>query len=168
MRFLIDTNILLHAANGSSPFHKIAREFLQHHLRVRTGWCLSWPIINEFLRVSTHWRVFAKPLSAKQALDFIAGFVELEEVAILAATDRHFAVLRTVVQEIGPAAAGNLFHDIHTATLMREHGVPEIVTADKDFLQFPFLSVKNPLQAHKANRESQASVFLPERVATVE
>jgi predicted nucleic acid-binding protein len=28
---------------------------------------------------------------------------------------------------------------------MREHGVQEIVTADTDFLQFPFLRVVNPL-----------------------
>jgi predicted nucleic acid-binding protein len=29
---------------------------------------------------------------------------------------------------------------------MREHGVPEIVTADTDFLQFGFLKVSNPLR----------------------
>jgi predicted nucleic acid-binding protein len=44
--------------------------------------------------------------------------------------------------------AGNLFHDIQTAVLMREHGVREIVTADSDFLQFRFLKVTNPLLAH--------------------
>jgi toxin-antitoxin system PIN domain toxin len=147
MRFLIDTNILLHAVNSASPFHRSAREFLQRHLRNRTAWCICWPILYEFLRVSTHWRVFPKPLTPVQALDFINGFVGLEEVAILSATDRHFAVLKTIVDEIGPTAAGNLFHDIHTATLIREHGVPEIVTADKDFLQFSFLRVSNPLQA---------------------
>ena len=40
---------------------------------------------------------------------------------------------------------GNLFHDIHTAVLAREHGVPEIVTADTDFLQFSFVRVTNPV-----------------------
>jgi hypothetical protein len=28
---------------------------------------------------------------------------------------------------------------------MREHGVPEIVSADTDFVQFSFLTVTNPL-----------------------
>ena len=46
--------------------------------------------------------------------------------------------------EIG-ATSGNLFHDIETAVLMREHGVREIVTADVDFLRFKFLRVVNPL-----------------------
>ena len=36
-------------------------------------------------------------------------------------------------------------HDLHTATLMREHGVSEIRTADADFHQFAFLDVINPL-----------------------
>jgi uncharacterized protein len=145
MRFLIDTNILLHAANSGSPFHRAAREFLQSHLRDRTPWCCTWPIVYEFLRVSTHRRVFPKPLKPDQALDFISAFVDLEEVAMLTPTDRHFAVLKSVVAEVS-AASGNLFHDIHTATLMREHGVPEIATADADFLRFGFLRVFNPLK----------------------
>ena len=145
MRFLIDTNILLHAANSASSFHKPARDFLRFHLQDRTPCCITWPILYEFLRVSTHSRVFPKPLKPKQALDFIAALIGLEEVAILSPTDRHFEALRTVVSEI-VHPGGNLFHDIHTATLMREHGIPQIVTADTDFLQFPFLSVSNPLK----------------------
>jgi uncharacterized protein len=144
VRFLIDTNILLHAANAASPSHRAARGFFEEHLRLRTSWCITWPILYEFLRVSTHTRVFPKALTARQALEFSGALIAREEVAILAATSRHWAVLETVVSELGHPA-GNLFHDIHTAVLMREHGVPEIVTADTDFLQFGFLKVSNPL-----------------------
>ena len=63
---------------------------------------------------------------------------------MLGATPRHTAVLEEVSGRLSHPA-GNLFHDIHTAVLMREHGVPEIVTADNDFLQFGFLKVINPL-----------------------
>src|SRR6266705_2066568 len=144
VRFLIDTNILLHAANAASPSHKTAYGFLQEQLRIRRAWCTTWPILYEFLRVSTHGRVFPKPLKPKQALAFVASLATLEEVAILTPTDRHLAVLDGVVGELNHPG-GNLFHDIHTATLMREYGVPEIVTADTDFLQFSFLKVSNPL-----------------------
>jgi predicted nucleic acid-binding protein len=44
-----------------------------------------------------------------------------------------------------PRLRGNVVHDLHTAALMREHGVAEIRTADADFYQFPFLTVVNPL-----------------------
>jgi toxin-antitoxin system PIN domain toxin len=145
VRFLIDTNILVHAANAASPSHDAARSFLEEHLRARTTWCTTWPILYEFLRVSTHRRVFPKPLKAKDALQFIASFAALEEVVMLAPTERHFTTLQKVTDELG-RPSGNLFHDIHTATLMQEHGVPEIVTADADFFQFRFLKVTNPLR----------------------
>lgn len=145
MRFLVDTNILLHAVNTSSPSHEKARRFIEEHLRIRTAWCLTWTIVYEFLRVATHNRVFQKPLNAKQALAFIGGLIAMEEIIVLTPTDRHLAVLETVVAEVGHPA-GNLFHDIHTATVMREYGIREIITADTDFLQFRFLSVSNPLR----------------------
>lgn len=83
-------------------------------------------------------------MKAKQALSFVGALIAADEAAILVPSERHFQVLESVVAEIGHPA-GNLFHDIHTATLMREHGVREIITADTDFLQFRFLTVSNPL-----------------------
>lgn len=145
MRFLVDTNILVHAANSASPSHEKSRRFLEEHLRARTAWCTTSSIVYEFLRVATHGRVFPRPLKAKQALAFIDSLLGLDEVAVLIETDRHFSLLATIVADLGHPA-GNLFHDIHTATLMREYGIREIVTADTDFLQFPFLTVLNPLR----------------------
>lgn len=75
---------------------------------------------------------------------FVSKLAELEEVTLLSPTPRHRDVLATTVAD-ATAPEGNLFHDIHTAVLMREHGVREIITADTDFLQFSFLTVNNPL-----------------------
>ena len=144
MRFLIDTNILLHAANSASPDHTHARAFLSETIKDRTAWCTTWPVFYEFLRVATHPKVFDKPLKRSQAMAFVENLLLLEELTVLGATERHFATLQAVLSELGHPG-GNLFHDIHTATLMREHGVPEIITADTDFLQFRFLKVRNPL-----------------------
>ncbi len=38
-------------------------------------------------------------------------------------------------------------HDLHTAALMREHGISRICTRDYDFHRFPFISVFDPLSA---------------------
>lgn len=59
-------------------------------------------------------------------------------------TEHHEAVLRQTVGELA-VPRGAFFHDIQIAVLMREHGVPEIITADTDFHQFKFLKVTNPL-----------------------
>jgi predicted nucleic acid-binding protein len=42
--------------------------------------------------------------------------------------------------------SGNLFFDIRTVALIKEHGVREIYTTDTDFLQFRDLRVINPLK----------------------
>lgn len=46
--------------------------------------------------------------------------------------------------------SGNLFFDVRTAVLMREHGVRRIYTTDTDFLQFDDLEVVNPLRPARA------------------
>ena len=36
-------------------------------------------------------------------------------------------------------------HDLHTAVLMRAHGISRICTRDTGFRRFPFLTVVDPL-----------------------
>ena len=60
---------------------------------------------------------------------------------LLYAADRDAEALREL-----PDIRGNLAHDLHTAVLMREHGVSRIVTRDTNFHRFPFLTVIDPLQ----------------------
>ena len=65
---------------------------------------------------------------------------------MLAATRRHAAVLAQTLSEL-PDLRGNVMHDVHTAVLMREHGISRICTRDSDFLRFPFLTVVDPSSA---------------------
>lgn len=60
-------------------------------------------------------------------------------------TPRHGTELARTLAEL-PNVRGNLLHDLHTAMLMREHGVSWICTCDTDFHQFPFLTVVDPLK----------------------
>jgi predicted nucleic acid-binding protein len=52
-------------------------------------------------------------------------------------------LLSALVSEI-PHLRGNILHDVHTAALMREHGIRQIYTRDSDFHRFPFLTVIDP------------------------
>jgi predicted nucleic acid-binding protein len=67
-------------------------------------------------------------------------------LAVLVATDRHADVAAEVFSEL-PHLGGNILHDMHTAILMREHGIKQICTRDTDFHRFPFLEVIDPLRA---------------------
>lgn len=144
--FVVDTNVLLYAVNPDAAEHDRARELLEGWRRGRRPWFLTWGIIYEFLRVSTHRQVFPSPLGLPDAWGFLRAALEGSACGLLTETDRHPAVLEELVAA-HPRLAGNPVHDLHTVTLMKEHGVGEIRTADTDFHQFPFLKVVNPLLA---------------------
>jgi toxin-antitoxin system PIN domain toxin len=146
MTFLVDANILIYLASRSIPFHGRVRSFLAARVAQRARVFTTWGILYEFLRVMTHARILPNPLTAAEALSFVDKLFAETDLAILIPTEEHRALLTLTCKETG-APAGNLFHDIHTAVLMREHGIAEIVTCDADFLRFKFLKVTNPLKA---------------------
>ncbi len=141
---VVDTNVLVYAADADSPFHAACRDWLERQ-RVRAdAWYTTWAILYEFLRVSTHPRVMRRPWSAKAAWDFIAALHASPGLGVLVPTQRHPEIAAQVIAEL-PHLAGNLFHDAHTAVLMREHGIRRIVTRDTDFHRFPFVETVDPL-----------------------
>ncbi len=57
----------------------------------------------------------------------------------------HWETLERILADL-THPAGNIFFDIRTAALMREHGIRTIYTTDTDFSQFPDIEVVNPLK----------------------
>jgi len=142
--FVVDTNVLVYAASEESPEHGRCHEKLDGWRESGEPWYLTWPIVYEFLRITTHPRVWSRPWSARQALTFIHALLASPGLGILSATDRHADTLSRVLEEL-PDVRANVVHDVHTAVLMREHGIRRIITRDNDFHRFPFLEVVDPL-----------------------
>ena len=142
--FLVDTNLLVHAANTASPFHSKAATWLEAQRPRPDAWYTTWPIIFEFLRVSTHPRVVRPPWTLTKAWSFVSALLASHGLGVLVATERHGEVAAQIFREL-PFLAGNILHDAHTAILMREHGIRRICTQDTDFHRFPFLQVVDPL-----------------------
>ena len=145
MSGVIDTNLMLYGANSDAPEHNRAREFLAGVGSTRDAWYVTDGILYEFLRVATHARVFPRPLTWHEALDFLQPFVDAENVHILRVEDSHWSLLAALLAEL-THPSGNLFFDVRTVVLMREHGVRRIYTTDTDFLQFSGIEVVNPLR----------------------
>ena len=141
--FVVDTNVLVYAADEDSSFHGACRRVLDDCRGRAAAWYLTWPICYEFLRITTHPRVFRRPWPAQQAWAFLLALLASRSLGILVATDRHAAVVSEVVEEM-PQLAGNVVHDAHTAILMREHGIRVIYTRDTDFHRFPFVEPVDP------------------------
>lgn len=142
---VFDTNVLLYAADEGSEYHEACRHWVEEARRDPSPAFLTWNICYEFLRVSTHRRAFRSPWSPVEAQGFIAALLASPGIALLLATRRHSAVLEQTVTEL-PDVRGNQMHDLHTAVLMREHGVSRICTRDTGFHRFPFLTVVDPLR----------------------
>lgn len=143
---VVDTNVLIYAADADSPFHAPCRTWLERQ-RVRSdAWFTTWSIVYEFIRVTTHPRVMRRPWDVKAAWEFLTALLASPGLAVLVETQRHAEIAASVFAEL-PHIAGNLLHDAHTAILMREHGIRRICTRDMDFNQFPFLEVIDPLRA---------------------
>ncbi len=142
--FVVDTNVLVYAADEDSPAHVRCRGLVDGWRRQSSAWYVTWPIVYEFLRVSTHPRVFRTPWPVRHAWRFIEALLASPSLGVLAPTGRHAEVAAEVLAEL-PFLAGNLMHDAHTAVLMREHGVRRVYTHDTDFHRFPFLEPIDPL-----------------------
>ena len=142
---VFDTNVLVYAVDEDSPFHEPCRARVVQAREGSSPAFVTWSICYEFLRVTTHPRVSLSPRTPREAWGFLETLLASPTFALLMATERHAAVLAQTLAEM-PDMRGNLFHDLHIAVLMREHGVSRICTRDTDFHRFPFLTVVDPLQ----------------------
>jgi uncharacterized protein len=115
----VDTNVLVYAADADSPFHTPCRDWLERQRGRPDAWYTTWPILYEFLRLTTHPRVMRRPWSASAAWEFVTALLASPGIGFLVTTQRHVDVAGEVISEL-PHLAGNLIHDAHTAILMRE------------------------------------------------
>jgi toxin-antitoxin system PIN domain toxin len=138
----VDTNVLVYAHREETPQHPVARSVLIGLAGGGEPWALPWPCVYEFLRVVTHPRVVHPVSPVAVAWRFIRALLGSPSVLVLAPSERHQAVLESVLAESG--VQGNLVHDANIVALCLEHGVGELVTHDRDFTRFAGLNVRNP------------------------
>ena len=138
----IDTNVLVYAEITNSAHHSRARKLLSELAQGSAPWAIPWPCAYEFLRVITHPKVYHPPASSQVALQDLAGILASPSLSMLAETSSHPAILDQVVRQSG--ATGNLIHDAHIVALCLEHGITELLTADRDFTRFSGLKIINP------------------------
>lgn len=143
MSYSVDANILLYASDRSSPRHGAASRFLAARASDPDLFYLAWPTLMAYVRVATHPRIFAAPLSPADALGNIDALLRLPRVRVLSEGEGFLETYRDVTRDF--AVRGNVVPDAHLAALLRQHGVHTLYTADADFRRFGFLDVRSPL-----------------------
>jgi len=140
---LPDANLLIYAINEQAPNHVPARTWLAATLSGTEPVGVAWLALIAFIRITTNPRAFPNPLQPVTAFEIVEGWLGRPNVIVLQPTERHFGILRGLLDPLG--TAGDLTSDAHLAALAIEHGA-ELCSADSDFGRFPGLRWSNPLQ----------------------
>ncbi len=135
----IDTNILIYAHRRESAQHQAALEKITAIAESDAPWALPVFVLAEFVRVVTHLRVFDPPSSLSQALDFLGELMRSPSVRLLNPTSAFATAFNEAC--IAGKVRGNLAFDAQIAAVCREHGIDELLTADRDFARFPGLRI---------------------------
>ncbi len=140
---LIDANLLIYAYNTESAEHVAAKEWFEDVMSGNEAVALPWQSILAFLRITTHQRIFERPLSMDQAREFVASWLERPHVHPVDAGADFFAILSTLLASA--QIKGPLVSDAALAALAIEHGAT-LLSTDRDFARFPGLKWINPLK----------------------
>jgi predicted nucleic acid-binding protein len=81
MSYSVDVNLLLYASDEASPRHGDAIRFLEARGSDPEMFCIAWVTLMSYLRISTHPRIFAAPLSPEEALANIEALLRLPKCA---------------------------------------------------------------------------------------
>lgn len=139
---IVDANLLIYAVDSSSPFHRRTSGWLADQLNGAARVGLPWESTTAFLRVVTHPRASAHPLTPSRAWRFVEEWLAAPAAWVPTPGGRHASVLGELVERY--RLAGNLIPDAHLAALALEHAVP-LASADTDFARFSELRWLNPL-----------------------
>lgn len=142
MSFALDVDILLDASDSSSPMHPAALAFLGAVARGDEVCYLPWPTVMGYLRIATHPRIFAAPLTPAEAQGNVDRLLARPHVRSIGEVDGFWDVYRQLARDV--PARGNLVPDAHVAAILRQHGIKRLYTRDRDFARFAFLQVVDP------------------------
>ncbi|MBS1179571.1 MAG: Conserved rane protein [Proteobacteria bacterium] len=142
MSFGIDVNLLLYASDQSSPQHARAAGFLQSCAAEGQVFCLAWLTLMSYLRMATHPRIFAQPLSHADASRNVEALMALPHCRVIGEQDGFWNTYRDITGDV--PTRGNLVPDAHLAAVLRQNGIAMLYTHDRDFRKFAFLEVRDP------------------------
>jgi Predicted nucleic acid-binding protein, contains PIN domain len=144
MKILLDTNILVHAYNKSSPNQKQAADVVRKALQGEIEACLTPQVLYELFAAVTNPKRVEKPLPSKEAADLCTDLWECNEIEKLnpsgVAPAEVFKLTKTL-----QLSRAKIF-DCALAVAAKENGVEAIYTENiEDFKGYSFVKALNPL-----------------------
>jgi toxin-antitoxin system PIN domain toxin len=139
---LLDANLLIYAVHAGAEQHEPAAAWITQQLNGPRRVGLPWQSLSAFLRITTHPRGFACPLSPATAWERVEDWLSAPVAWIPRPGPEYPRILGDLIR--AHAVSGNLVPDAALAALAIEHGVT-LCSNDTDFARFDGLSWSNPL-----------------------
>lgn len=143
--FAIDANILVYAYDELSPFHEKAKAFLTQKINTKINGkpsiCICYQTCTEFIHSSTFSKL-ENPLTLEQA-QFVINQLLKYKVEIIYQKPTQ---LQTFFKIFNQRPSRKRLYDISLIATLKDNGIKGIYTVNtKDFKDYPFLTVINPL-----------------------
>lgn len=142
MSATVDTNILVYASNVDAPEHSACGDLLARLVAGPELVTLFWPVLYGYIRIATHPRIFASPLTAVEAEAGIDALLAGTAVRVVGEDDSSWSAYKA--GRLGTRPRGNLVPDAVIVAMMTTHGVRTIYTKDRYFRQFDGIDVIDP------------------------
>jgi len=139
---LPDVNVLVYAHREDATHHAACRAWVETVINGDESFGLSDLVLSGFVRVVTHPKVFTRPSSLADALEFTEQLRGRPNCLPVAPGRRHWGIFQTLCVEAG--AKGNLVPDAFLAAMAIEAGC-EWITTDRDFSRFKGLRWRHPV-----------------------
>jgi predicted nucleic acid-binding protein len=144
MRILLDTNILVHAYNKSSPYQKIASGVIKKAMQSKIEAYLTPQVLYEFFAIVTNPKRVEHPMPLDEAAELCIDLWECREIEKVDPTPLAPKEVFKLVKEL-KLSKGRVF-DCVLAITAKENKLQAIYTENvDDFKNYGFIKAVNPL-----------------------
>jgi len=137
-----DLNVLIYAYDVRHPRRDEYKAWLEDVGSGPEGFGLPSIVLSGFVRIATHPRILAKPLTTEKALRVTDELRTAPFAMAMEPGPKHWAIFSELCRKV--EAKGNTVPDAYLAALAIEHGC-EWNTTDRGFARFPGLRWRHPL-----------------------
>lgn len=136
---LLDTNVLVYAADRLSELHAQAAELVDRGLRLSGRYCIAPQNLVEFTAVVTRPRLVREPWPLEKVLRITSELYRSRRLRKI--YPRRGTVIRTMREGALLGTRGPVWYDLFLAVTMRDAGIEIIITEDvSHFRRFSFLT----------------------------
>jgi uncharacterized protein len=138
---LPDANVLVYAFRSDAKSHAKYRRWLEGVVNGPAAYGISPQVLAGVMRICTHPRIFVRPSSSAETLDFCTTLLDQPNAVPVVPGERHWPIFARLCRD--SKAAGNLVAEAWLAALAIESGC-EWITTDRDYAQFEGLRWRAP------------------------